>query len=119
MTEERALTDRPEGVEKPQFMCSVCSFKCNYEVFGRKSKLSGNLTFLEDVYMLRDPLRALDVEDGGRSGDGRHVRPGFRWPLILGANCSVCKKPVCMAKACSTFRDCSRVCARCAAGGSG
>ncbi|KAA0190474.1 hypothetical protein FBUS_07182 [Fasciolopsis buskii] len=69
------------------FCCSVCNFLIPFDTKGRKSKfLSSDVHILEDVYIMRDPFA--DDNLGG---------------IIIGADCLICKKMVCVSPACSTF----------------
>lgn len=94
----RLLTDRPP--DAPRFKCVVCRFQCHYETFGRVWRPMPVLEFVENVYMLRDPLRASSAT-------------GVLWPLVIGAKCAQCNSDVCMSKGCSAFVSQRRACATC------
>lgn len=104
-------TNATDDVAVPQekvFVCARCGFRCHYEVYGRRYRPISGIEFLEDVYMLRDPLRVMESSPG--TGVGLH------WPLILGGRCTVCGAVVCAAKSCSVFTNGKRVCTGCDAG---
>lgn len=66
--------------ERERFVCSICSVAYPYDYHGRRPPFAPAFTFLEDVYVLRDPF----VEQKTA-------------PLPLGGQCAVCHKAVCAA----------------------
>ncbi|XP_071510790.1 cysteine-rich DPF motif domain-containing protein 1-like [Diadema antillarum] len=67
------------------FECSLCSFTCPYDYYGRKPGFLKSIVLLEEAYVMRDPF----------TPENRH--------LTVGGSCSVCNRTVCVGKDCSVF----------------
>lgn len=81
--------------EKPReiFTCSFCSLKEYFDFKGSRPPFARHINYVEDCYIMKDPfdLSARDV-------------------LVIGGDCSLCKKPVCLG--CSVFYG-KRFCQTC------
>jgi len=77
------------------FACSVCDLKERYDYKGARPPFARQLLYLEDCYVMRDPFSL----------------PNRGQVLVLGADCSKCKRPVCLA--CSIYYA-RRFCSECA-----
>lgn len=97
------LTDRKEPSysrdEKEKtggmFTCSYCSLDGTFDYKGAKPPFARQLIYSEDCYIMKDPFSVLNEGE----------------VLVLGADCSVCKKSVCLG--CSIFFG-NRFCSKCA-----
>ncbi|KAL2717081.1 hypothetical protein V1478_012781 [Vespula squamosa] len=85
-----------ESKEKTReiFTCSFCSLQEYFDFKGSKPPFARHITYLEECYVMKDPfdLTAKDV-------------------LVIGGDCNICKKPVCLG--CSVFFA-KRFCQTCA-----
>ncbi|XP_048516114.1 cysteine-rich DPF motif domain-containing protein 1 isoform X2 [Athalia rosae] len=79
-----------------EFRCSYCLLEEHYDYKGAKPPFAKNLAYLEDCYIMKDPFS----------------QPNRGEVLVLGADCIVCNKPVCLG--CSIFFA-KRFCRDCAA----
>ena len=61
------------------FACSNCTNRYPYDYFGRRPPLAPSFTYLEDVFVMRDPF----------------VDQAANAPLVLGGVCGACDKRVC------------------------
>lgn len=77
------------------FTCSYCSLEEKFDYKGAKPPFARQLVYLEDCYIMKDPFSL----------------PNKGEVLVLGADCSVCNKPVCLG--CSIFFA-KRFCSKCA-----
>ncbi|XP_046348405.2 cysteine-rich DPF motif domain-containing protein 1-like isoform X2 [Haliotis rufescens] len=82
--------------EEKEFICSNCNFKMKYSYYGAKPPFLKSLILLEEAYVMKDPF----------STEGSLI--------TLGAHCSLCNKPVCIAADCSLFFT-KRFCLGCVA----
>lgn len=71
--------------KRGKFDCSYCSLEEIYDYKGARPPFSKAICYLEDCYVMKDPFS----------------QPNRGEVLVLGADCSVCKKPVCLG--CSVF----------------
>ncbi|TPP57537.1 hypothetical protein FGIG_06540 [Fasciola gigantica] len=84
-SQSRCFVTRMSSVNTQLFCCSICDFRIPYDTKGRGSKyLSKEIQILEDAYIMRDPFA--DNNLGG---------------IILGADCCLCKRMVCVSQALS------------------
>lgn len=79
------------------FTCYVCGMNEKYTYFGRRPKFAPDYSFLEDVYLLKDPFSS----------------PNQKSFLFLGSHCCLCNKMVCQSQECSLFFS-KRFCLNCA-----
>lgn len=77
------------------FGCSLCHLEERYDYKGQKPPFSKAVAYLEDCYIAKDPFSIPNRGD----------------VLVMGSDCSVCNKPVCLG--CSLFY-CKRFCRICA-----
>ena len=77
------------------FTCNFCSLNEYFDYKGTKPPFARQLLFLEDCYIMKDPFSPLNKGE----------------TLVLGADCSFCKRPVCLG--CSIFYT-KRFCKDCA-----
>lgn len=77
------------------FTCSFCHLKERYDYKGAKPSFARQLVYLEDCYIMKDPFSL----------------PNKGEVLVLGADCSICKRIVCLG--CSIFYT-QRFCLKCA-----
>lgn len=77
------------------FTCSVCYLKEHYDYKGMKPPFARQLIYLEECYIMKDPFSL----------------PNRGEVLVLGADCSICKRIVCLR--CSIFYG-QRLCLKCA-----
>lgn len=75
--------------------CYCCDLEEHYNYKGNKPPFAKHLSFLEDCYIMKDPFSP----------------PGKGEILLLGGDCSVCEKSVCME--CSFYYT-KRFCKDCA-----
>lgn len=84
-------------IQNELFHCSVCDLKIRYDYKGDKPPFfKKDIKLLESVYCIRDPFA--DDNLGG---------------IILGGDCSVCRRSVCISQDCSTY-NMKRYCICCA-----
>ncbi|XP_046548757.1 cysteine-rich DPF motif domain-containing protein 1-like isoform X1 [Haliotis rubra] len=79
------MEDSKSKEEEKEFICSNCNFKAKYNYHGTKPPFLKSLILLEEAYVMKDPFST----EGGL--------------VTLGAQCSLCNKPVCIATDCSLF----------------
>lgn len=77
------------------FTCSFCYLKERYDYKGMKPPFARQLVYLEECYIMKDPFSL----------------PNRGEVLVLGADCSICKRIVCLG--CSIFYT-QRFCLKCA-----
>ncbi|KZC06256.1 UPF0595 protein C22orf40 like protein [Dufourea novaeangliae] len=77
------------------FTCSYCSLQERFDFKGVKPPFARQITYLEECYVMKDPFSI----------------PNKGEVLVLGADCSVCNKPVCLG--CSIYFG-KRFCSKCA-----
>ena len=77
------------------FSCAYCPLEEHYDYKGAKPPFARQIHFSEDSYIMRDPMSL----------------PNRGEVLVLGADCNICKKTVCLA--CSLFYA-KRFCSQCA-----
>ncbi|KAL6256033.1 hypothetical protein P5V15_013268 [Pogonomyrmex californicus] len=77
------------------FSCSLCSLKEHYDYKGAKPPFARQLIYSEECYVMKDPFSL----------------PNRGEVLTLGADCSMCKRAVCLG--CSIFYT-RRFCSKCA-----
>lgn len=99
-----------------KFTCHLCDLSARYDYYGRqpldrhysidkametkpKSRQSESIDLIENCYVCDDPF------------DGHNSRSSF---LVLGANCTICNRMVCVGPKCSFFYYTRRFCFRCA-----
>ncbi|XP_048371772.1 cysteine-rich DPF motif domain-containing protein 1 [Sphaerodactylus townsendi] len=68
------------------FDCELCGLHVPYSYYGNKPPNAYSVTLLEDCYVMRDPFTS--------------DKDKF---LILGSECSLCRKRVCVGTDCSLF----------------
>ncbi|XP_075066436.1 cysteine-rich DPF motif domain-containing protein 1 isoform X2 [Mixophyes fleayi] len=81
----------PKGI----FECQLCKLSVPYTYFGQKPPNMKSVILLEECYIMMDPFT-----------------PDKEKFLILGSQCSVCKKVVCVDTECSLFYS-KRFCLPC------
>jgi hypothetical protein len=77
------------------FTCSFCSLKERYDYKGAKPPFAQQFVYSEKCYIMKDPFGL----------------PNRGEILVLGANCNICNRVVCMG--CSIFYT-KRFCLKCA-----
>lgn len=77
------------------FTCSICNLKERYDYKGAKPPFARQLLYFEESYIMRDPFSL----------------PNKGEALVLGADCSKCKRAVCFM--CSIYYA-KRFCLECA-----
>lgn len=77
------------------FECSICALEERYDYKGAKPPFARAIAYSEDCYIAKDPFSL----------------PNKGEVLVLGADCSVCQKPICLG--CSLFYV-KRFCRSCA-----
>ena len=104
---ENKTLDNPDNtseLSRKVFQCKECDLYARYEYFGHKpydhyQKTSKDkLILFEDCYICDDPFT---------DSKSRNF-------LILGSDCSICKKKVCVSSECSIFYYTKRFCIKCA-----
>ncbi|XP_054856297.1 cysteine-rich DPF motif domain-containing protein 1 [Eublepharis macularius] len=78
------------------FECELCGLRVPYSYYGCNPPNTYSVTLLENCYVMRDPF----TSDKGKF-------------LILGSECSLCSKRVCVGTDCSLFYT-KRFCLPCA-----
>ncbi|KAL8194470.1 UNVERIFIED_CONTAM: Cysteine-rich DPF motif domain-containing protein 1 [Gekko kuhli] len=78
------------------FECELCGLRVPYSYYGQKPPNTYSVTLLEDSFVMRDPFT-----------------PDKDKFLILGSECSLCSKRVCVGTDCSLFYA-KRFCLPCA-----
>lgn len=83
----------PEKLELIDFLCSSCNMheKCHY--FGRTPPFANQIEFFEDCYVMKDPFSNQPTKLISKSD----------YFLVLGSECSSCKKVVCKDIECSIY----------------
>lgn len=83
----------PDKLELIDFLCSSCDLheKCHY--FGRTPPFANQIEFFEDCYVMKDPFSKQPTKLISRSD----------YFLVLGSECSSCKKVVCKDIECSIY----------------
>lgn len=81
----------------PVFICSNCSLKQSYDYKGCNPPFAKNICTIDESYIMKDPFSPSNKNEF----------------LILGADCSICKKSVCVATNCSIFFK-NTFCKKCA-----
>ncbi|XP_062990425.1 cysteine-rich DPF motif domain-containing protein 1 isoform X2 [Elgaria multicarinata webbii] len=89
-----------ESSKEPQqcqgtFECHLCGLTAPYSYYGQKPPNAYSVTLLEESYVMKDPF----TSDKGKF-------------LILGSQCSLCCKRVCVGTDCSLFYS-KRFCLPC------
>lgn len=86
---EKLEKDSPSSStpEVYDFKCSMCDLHEKAEYKGTAPPFSRNIILKYPSYVMRDPFSP----------------PGKGEILVLGADCTMCEKPVCVAKECSLF----------------
>lgn len=79
------------------FTCMKCGLQECYFYKGKNPPFNKKILFLEDSYMMKDPFSP----------------PNKNQFLLLGSDCTLCKKPVCQSSDCSVFYT-RRFCRSCA-----
>ncbi|KAK2588176.1 hypothetical protein KPH14_004219 [Odynerus spinipes] len=89
-----SVTQDSKEKSREMFTCSFCPLQEYFDFKGSRPPFARHITYLEDCYVMKDPfdLTAKDV-------------------LVIGGDCSICKKPVCLG--CSVFFG-KRFCQICA-----
>ncbi|VFV21295.1 Hypothetical predicted protein [Lynx pardinus] len=82
---------RPLGV----FKCQLCALTAPYSYVGQKPPDTQSVVLLEESYVMKDPF----TSDKGRF-------------LVLGSQCSLCSRLVCVGPECSLFYS-KRFCLPC------
>jgi len=77
------------------FKCAYCPLEEHFDFKGAKPPFARQIKFSEDCYIMKDPTSL----------------PNRGEVLVLGADCAMCKKPVCLG--CSVFYA-KRFCPKCA-----
>lgn len=77
------------------FKCTYCPLEEHYDFKGGKPPFARQIKFSEDCYIMKDPMSL----------------PNRGEVLVLGADCGLCKKSVCLG--CSIFYT-KRFCPKCA-----
>ncbi|CAH8850473.1 unnamed protein product [Trichobilharzia szidati] len=87
-----------DDIRQELFHCRLCNFKIRYDYKGDSPPFfKKDVKLLENAYCIRDPFA--DDNLGG---------------IILGGDCSLCGKCVCVSQNCSSYylkrycRDCSK-----------
>lgn len=75
--------------------CAFCSLEEHYDYKGRKPPFARQIYFSEDCYVMKDPWSA----------------PNKAQVLVIGGDCSLCEKSICLG--CSIFYT-KRFCRECA-----
>jgi len=96
-TSERQTGERKRAKTSETFIfaCCVCDLKERYDYKGARPPFARQLLYLEECYVMRDPFSL----------------PNRGEALVLGADCSKCKRAVCLA--CSIYYT-KRFCSECA-----
>lgn len=93
---DRRDADRQPKAGRPlPFQCALCGFSACAQYYGRRPPFNPHIAFLEDCYIIRDPL----ASDASR-------------PVCLGSECAECRRVVCAGPRCSVFYR-RRLCAAC------
>ncbi|KAJ6668490.1 hypothetical protein lerEdw1_011972 [Lerista edwardsae] len=86
------------GKEPPlqgTFECELCGLSAPYSYYGQKPANAYSVSLLEESYVMKDPF----TSDKGKF-------------LVLGSQCSLCRKRVCVGTDCSLFYS-KRFCLPC------
>jgi len=94
-TSERQTSGERIASETLIFACYICDLKERYDYKGARPPFARQLLYLEECYVMRDPFSL----------------PNRGEVLVLGADCTKCKRPVCLA--CSIYYA-GRFCSECA-----
>lgn len=88
------MTQDSKEKSREMFTCSFCLLQEYFDFKGTNPPFARHIIYLEDCYVMKDPfdLSAKDV-------------------LVIGGDCSICKKAVCLR--CSVFFG-KRFCQTCA-----
>ncbi|XP_075458840.1 cysteine-rich DPF motif domain-containing protein 1 [Ascaphus truei] len=73
---------QPKGI----FECHLCKLSAPYTYFGQKPPNTHSVILLDECFVMKDPFT-----------------PNKEKFLILGSQCSVCERPVCVSTECSLF----------------
>ncbi|KAJ8672976.1 hypothetical protein QAD02_004237 [Eretmocerus hayati] len=97
ITEEIKDREPPKKVHDPGgvWKCCHCRLEEHYDYKGNKPPFAKHLSFSEDCYIMKDPFSSLNRGE----------------ILILGGDCSICNRSVCLE--CSLFYA-KRFCKACA-----
>lgn len=89
MTEEIVKTEVKieEPPPKVDFLCCICHMKELVDYKGKKPPFSRHLKLEEESYVMKDPFSP----------------PGKGQVIVMGSDCSICGRTVCIAKECSVF----------------
>ncbi|XP_025021009.1 cysteine-rich DPF motif domain-containing protein 1 [Python bivittatus] len=82
-------------LKQDTFECELCGLTAPYSYYGQQPPNAYSVTLLEDCYVIKDPFT-----------------PEKDRILILGAQCSLCHKRVCVGPDCSLFYS-KRFCLPC------
>ncbi|XP_004845445.1 cysteine-rich DPF motif domain-containing protein 1 isoform X2 [Heterocephalus glaber] len=89
------MTSEAERSPLGVFECQLCALTAPYSYVGQKPPNTQSVLLLEESYIMKDPFSP----DRGRF-------------LVLGAQCSVCSRLVCVGPECSLFYS-KRFCLPC------
>ncbi|XP_058057998.1 cysteine-rich DPF motif domain-containing protein 1 [Anopheles bellator] len=100
-----ATSSAATDVASIAFRCGLCDLSEQCDYHGRRPPFAGKLIELaEECYVMRDPFAPPPhaVPD----------KPPCEYFLVLGADCHLCRQPVCKAPDCSFFYG-ATFCRRC------
>ena len=90
-----AMAAARERAAPRSFECALCGWATlHVDYFGRKPPFNKSIVYLEDCFVIQDPI-------------GDPMRP-----VCVGSVCVVCERQVCTAGRCSTFYT-KRFCSEC------
>ncbi|NWY06298.1 CDPF1 protein, partial [Nothoprocta ornata] len=89
------MESRKEAQPKGEFKCQLCGLTAPYTYYGQKPPNTRSVVLLEESYVMKDPFT-----------------PDKDKFLILGSQCSLCSRLVCVGTACSLFYS-KRFCLPC------
>jgi hypothetical protein len=91
---ERGRPRRGRIEKKGTFVCENCGLSTPFHSFGQTCPFAKSLVLLEEAFVARDPFNP-DPQ-----------------PLILGSQCTACRRVVCVSSSCSVFYT-KRFCIEC------
>lgn len=94
-SKQEVISRSQETAASSIFMCSLCSLKEHYDYKGTRPPFAQQFVYSEECYVMKDPFSL----------------PNRGEVLILGANCDICYRSVCIG--CSIFYT-KRFCLKCA-----
>ncbi|TFK05275.1 Cysteine-rich DPF motif domain-containing protein 1 [Platysternon megacephalum] len=89
------MDSHKEAQPKGDFECQLCGLTAPYSYYGQKPPNTHSVVLLEESYVMKDPF----VPDKDKF-------------LILGSQCSLCNRRVCVGTECSLFYS-KRFCLPC------